>query len=325
MILHQDLWEKFSRYYYTEEKNERNHAVVSRFKILCSFFGDKEFNREGLTDFLSMMEEKDLEFSYLNNFIKTAKAIAKCFKIPGFDDYKYYDVHLTRNFRVLTYEQIKQIAEKKMSYSRNEEEINYRMRCIIYFVGVMGTRGGETLKLQWENFLSDPIPCVWFPEKITKTTERFCPLPQWLYGDILKLPRGDTVFSLKNTQNLTRDIKARGEACGIENLTTRDLRRSSVNNKLRAGVDLDIVGKFHGHASPATTYRYYTVVEILQMSDNLTLCDPMFMQEPTAGDIHKRLRSLIDKRYKPIKHADKILEAIEKLKQDYRPFLPLPA
>lgn len=59
-----------------------------------------------------------------------------------------------------------------------------------------------------------------------------------------------------STQTVYDVLRRRSGQSGLSPLTPHDMRRSFVTDLLKAGVDLALVQKMAGHASPATTARY---------------------------------------------------------------------
>jgi integrase len=318
MKLKPDLWDKLSSYLFIEKKLKKNHSLISRFKILCNHFQDKDFTKDNFNFFLGEMQKKGYNSSYMDNFIKSAKHIARCFKIDGFEDYSYFDENKSQNVRTLSKEEIRKVAEYKIPYARDKEEINYRMKCLILTLGVVGSRISETLSLLSSDILiNENNHYIHFRAETTKTNEeRFCPIPKWLYELLMKLPYTDTVFAFKHSQGVLDDINRRTQAVLGIHIKTHWLRYSSVNNKIRDGVPLVWVAKYHGHKKVETTYKHYLLIALKEMADVLATYDSDFQAEQNHEMIVERIRGFLTKaigqKYNPLFIGEAMRE-IEKL------------
>lgn len=312
-------WQALSTYLYTDRKMARNHSHLSRFKILCKNFAEKEFTRENFTLFLQSLQERNSKNSYLNSYIKIAKSVARCFKIDGFEDYTYFKEFTNKDFPYLTNEDIEKLAIHYVAYYRDADVINFRMRCLIFTLGIVGGRITETLKLRKsdigiEEIEGKKIAYMRFRAETTKTSQdRVCPIPQWLYNDLLKLPDADTLFNTKHSQTVYEDVKRRATEIKLEKKVWNHLfRYSSINNKLRAGMSLVDVSKFHGHANVTTTQKYYVLVALSTMAESLSL-DYFYKEDLSFLDANVKARKSLAKIYNMKQYKHYVVESEEEI------------
>lgn len=281
------LWEDLEPFlkYRRNLSTSTIRGYKNRYDMFLRWFGDKEFNANNFDKLLSEYEKLGRSASWRNNCLKLVKHIAAYLKIKEeFEEYSYLDDHSGQPENVLTPEQIKQLAEAKIKYLRfkNRKE---KHRALIYFLGNIGSRIDETLKLEWSDIQPDEkTSIIHFRKEITKTKkERFCPTPKWLLTMVLALPHEDKyVFSKIAAANFRRDLELRRKLCKIPfHVTPHTFRDSSINNKLEVDIPLQEVTALHGHATTNTTYKYYVKIQAKNLAKNLKKHDPAYYQDQT--------------------------------------------
>ena len=260
----------------------QNHK--SRYKVLQGYFADKEFTPNNFDRFLFEGEKSGKSSSWQNNFIKLVKHLAAYLgRSSEFADYKYLDDHSGHPENVLTPEQIKAIAEVEMNY-RYSKNRNNKFPALIYFLANLGSRIGETLKLEWDDIKQDDVPMIHFRKEITKTAkERFVPIPKWLLKMVLELPHDNKfIFSLMDPSNIRKELALRAKMAGISfPVTPHTFRDSSINNKLEFDIPLQEVTALHGHSTTNTTYKYYVKIQAKNLARNLNKHDPAYFEDQT--------------------------------------------
>ncbi len=298
-------WDSFKTYLLTDRKLSANNIerIKSSFTILCRYFDEKslQFNRDNFNSFIETLLSKNYSKSYINTFIKYAKHLDRFLKKEELTDYTYFK-ETERLVDYLTPEEITKLALCKIKYRKFKKFRNERMSCLIFFLGCVGSRISETLSLKKSDFLSSPEPMVYFRSETTKGNKpRYCIIPKWLFYKIMALPdEKGVIFGFEETV-INDDLKLRAKKCGItKNVYAHLFRHSSINNKLTAGMPLEIVTNYHGHSSTSTTYKYYIHIQQKQMAEYLYMYDPFFRQGLTYEALCKKIKDtlakMIDKR-----------------------------
>lgn len=264
------------------ELSLKNHK--SHFKILQTWFEDKEFNQINFSSYLAQIEESGKSASYENNAIKFVKHLSYYLGIPEeFRDFKYVAERTTKEKFTLTNQQIEKLAEAVIPYAHFKDR-KQKHRALIYFLGHIGSRIEETLLLEWRDIIDGDVPMIHFREETTKTKrERFCPIPRFLLDMIRELPQTDArIFPKIDQSNFRVDLKKRCKKIGLDkNVTCHTFRDSSINNKLSYGVPIQEVASYHGHVNIATTYKYYAIIEAQKIAQTFYHLDPTFQQDQT--------------------------------------------
>lgn len=280
------------------------------------------FNRTNFNKFIYFLQKESKQNGehysthYINNFLKLAKHLDLFLGTNELKIYKHFvsDKDTVLPGDTLTPSKIKKLAHVRMKYSRMSKLKNQKMEALILFLGIVGSRIGETLQLQREWIQNNGHPTVYFPKQITKTKkERWCVIPKHLYKLLIALPENPdgTLFGLYDTSGINEDLKMRAEKCGIQKRVFCHLfRYSSINNKLEAGIPLEIVTAYHGHSTTTITYKYYARLQMQKAADIFYLYDPFFMSELDFEVISDR----------SFKSVEKLLEKKEyKKKTEYDP------
>lgn len=269
--------------------------LKSRYYSLCEAFKDTPFTRDTFNQFILSLQDKKLKNGTVNGYIKIAKHVDKFFKFNVLQDYTYFK-ESRPVVEFLTKEEIELLAQCQMNYPRDPYRGD-KMRLIIYFLAIVGSRIGETLQLTKKDLINSPLPCVHFRAETTKTQqERYCPIPQWLYDGLQALPDDTLLFGVKDDSNIQQDLKLRAEKVGIKKRVYLHLfRHSSIMHKLNNGMPLFSVAKYHGHSSTDTTYKFYTTVALQEMADTLSTYDPFFKQSQTFEMVSDRIKKYLEK------------------------------
>jgi len=286
-------WEELEPFLSKDCKQSKGSLPSHRgkFRQLQLWFQEKDFTRSNFTLFLEDREKINGDKNpTLNNCIKFVKHLAKYVSnkyqinelYDQFKDYTYFEDDPVQPTNYLTHAQIARLAETRIKYFRYKNK-KYKNKALIYFLGHVGSRIDETLKLEWRDIIYDDIPMIHFRKEITKTKkERFCAIPKWLLKMISKLPRdNEKIFSV-DLWRFREDLVLRGELCKIPfRVTPHTFRDSSINNKLTAGMPIQEVAEYHGHVNIETTFRYYTRIQAKKLAQSLRKYDPAFKDDQT--------------------------------------------
>jgi integrase/recombinase XerD len=300
-------WDRFKTYLLIEKKQSASNVekrISSAFKLFTNYFdtNNLEWSRENFNAFISYLLERRHKPSYINFYIKVAKHFDRFLKTSELEGYTYFKENHDSLVETLTPEEITALAECRVKYVRLKKEKSLRMRALILFLGIVGSRISETLSLKRTDLISNPHPMVYFRPEITKSGKgRYCVIPPYLYGLLLGLPESQTIFNLEET-SFNEDLKVRARKCNIKKRVYAHLfRHSSINNKLASGMPLELVTNYHGHASTATTYKYYIHLQQKQMVEALYMYDPFFKKGLTYDALCDRVKEtvsrIVDKRF----------------------------
>lgn len=301
MKITQEHWDHLKRYLIYDRKikdNKNNIDILhSRFAIMCRYFADKEFTRENFRGFLEYMREKGYTTAYCNQFIRMAKHIDKLYQLQELSDFTLYPKQ-AKYVDVLTDDEMVDLAEAKIPYPRESEEINTKYRVLIYVMYYTGARINEILQLQWHDLLTEPCYAIVFNQ--TKINEmRLAPIPVSLYRDLRRLPHySGYIFTNRNghpldvtTVNYT--LKKKAVLIGLKKRVYNHLfRHSFINLMLRNGAKIHEVSRLVGHKTLETTNQHYVHLMVAELNDVLHTYHPALKKHQTIDTITKRIREL---------------------------------
>lgn len=278
------------------KKNE--DRMKSRYRVLCSYFEDKEFTRTNFLGFLEYMLDKGYSKAYMNVLITMAKHLDKHFGINELQDFTRYPKE-DKFVDVFTADEFKALADVELPYRREARETNAKYRALVYILFYTGARINEVLELRWDDVRETPFPVVIFNQ--SKIYElRYAPIPLSLYVDLQHLPHySGYVFSNKDGIPMDRTtvsdaLKQRAIACGISKRTHPHLlRHSFINIMLRNGAGLEQVSRLVGHKTLETTNRHYVHMMIEELNDVLHTYHPDLKKHQTIETITKRVREML--------------------------------
>lgn len=275
------------------------NTLRSRYRMLVKCMRGMDFNRDNFTICVQEMKESGYSDQSINNFIKLAKHIDRLYKINELQDYTYFAKTYTPKV-VLKFEEIEKMAELDIEYDRDRELKNKRYRAVILTLFYTGARINEVLHLKWSDMTSENVPCVILNQ--TKIKElRYAPIPEFLYEEILHLPRyGDYIFAVTTGHCVTRqtvsiDLKRRAEELGItKKVHNHIIRHSFVNFMLRSGAKMEQVQMMVGHKSIETTQKYYYHTMVEELSQTLYAYHPSLKKMQTKEIIEKKAHDLLN-------------------------------
>lgn len=259
-------WDSFSRYLFYERKMSRSKSSVgalkSRFKILTTYFSDKEFTKENFNDFIAHLESRHASPSYINNYIKMAKHIDKFLKLNQMGDYTYFFEKENKDKQPFTEEEVNKISEVVLPYQKASQELNYRDKVLIQFAFLTGFRKSEIRNLTWDDVRNAPIPHI--IARDTKNHEdHHLAVCQALYDMVMRLPhKSEYVFTTYRGSQISETevnvmLKKRTSVCKInKNATMHVLRYSRGTDLWRKGFGKDQIAKYLNHKNINTTSRY---------------------------------------------------------------------
>lgn len=307
MRLEAEYIQKLKTYlFYDRKHSSAGHNVQnveSRYKILCNWFGEKEFNRENFTKFMQYLQEKGYSNNTCNNFIKIGKHIDKLFKLNELQDYTYFQKPYVP-VDILTADEIERMSEVNIQYGENAKEKNNLYKAIIVTLFLTGARINEILTLKWEDLKKYPVPLLILNQ--TKINEiRYAAIPQSLHNLLYGLPRYSAyIFSFPDGRAVDRrqvgdDLKRRARACKVrKEVYNHVFRHSFINFMRRSGTPIEVVSRMVGHKSIETTQRHYVHTMVEELSDALHEHHPYLKKKQTFHIIAKRgkhmLQSFID-------------------------------
>jgi integrase len=142
-------------------------------------------------------------------------------------------------------------------------------RVIVLTALKTGMRWGEITKLKRKqsgnsNYVDFDNDVIFVHESLSKSNKsRYVPLSPSLKEELLKLPKQegtDYIFWNPKTDHRVRSIRDAFDVAltkaGIEDFHFHDLRHTFASQLVRNNVDLYVVQKLLGHASPKMTQRY---------------------------------------------------------------------
>jgi integrase len=128
-----------------------------------------------------------------------------------------------------------------------------RDRTLVHLLLVTGLRRAEACSVTWNDYTGQALRVTGKGNK-----QRVVPLPHWVCRD-LRMPAVATganrIFPISPSRVWAILREASFEA-GIAPVSPHDLRRTYATRLLDAGVDLAMVQRLMGHASPTTTSGY---------------------------------------------------------------------
>lgn len=224
-----------------------------------------EFNRDNFSKFISDLKDKKYSYSYINRFINLGKHVDKYFHLNQIQDYTYFRENQVIPKEVLTPQEIEQLANVRIDYTKKSDYINQRQKALILLLGLTGCRIGEALSLLYSDIHASPSYVIF---RDTKNGEdRIVPISQNLYDLLMDLPKmSDYLFSsqrggLLEQQQVNLDIKRRAEAVGRKKRVWCHLfRHSYITTMLERGVDALHVAHLVGHKDLKNTVRYQTAL-----------------------------------------------------------------
>ncbi len=273
------------------------HTMRSRYRLLCNYFAERDFNRDNFVSFMEYMQEKGYSNAYCNIFITMAKHIDKYYKLKELEDFTLYPKE-QKLVEVLTAEEMVALAETPLPYTRLAEEKNAIMRGVIYTLFYTGARINEVLYLRWEDMRESPIPLLVFNQ--TKINElRYAPIPKTLYDDLTALPHLSGYIFVRhdghplNDTTVGQTLKKKADIIGIKKRVYNHLfRHSFINIMLRGGAKLHEVSRLVGHKSIETTNQHYVHVMIEELNDVLNAYHPSLKKSQTIDTLTKRIREM---------------------------------
>lgn len=307
MKLKLDDLEQLKTYLFYDRKHSTSvhnvQSMESRYRMLCSWFEEKEFSRTNFTKFMQYLQQKGYSNNTCNNFIKLAKHIDKLYKLNELQDYTYFQKpHMP--IEVLTADEIERIANVTIPYLEEDKAKNKLFQALIYTLFLTGARINEILTLKWVDLQKNPVPLLVVNQ--TKVNElRYATIPDSLFKLLTGLPHHSAfIFTNSEGKPLDRryvcdDLKRRAKACKIRKDVYNHLfRHSFINIMLRAGAPIYLVSEMVGHKSIETTQKHYVHTRIEEMSDTLHQHHPYVRKNQTLDHIAKRgasmLKSFID-------------------------------
>ena len=305
MKLRPQLWPALESYLFLDIKLSRNRAaylaVKSRFNILAQNFTKRDFNRQTCTTFMGEMQEKGYASSHINNMIKIAKHVDKYLGLNELQDFTYFREEI-KHVAVLTPEEIYQMANVVIPYTKEPDLVNERQRLLILFLATTGCRISEALNLTTADFLDTPPHVIFRATKNGDT--RAVPIANFLHSACLRLGTGrNFIFSSYrgehlDLQQINLDLKRRAKACHITKpVYCHVFRHSYITTMLQAGVDALDVAVIVGHHDPKTTLRYKNSV----LTHYAAIIDthPLLRRSITLDIIGKRVKDMVGRLIDP--------------------------
>lgn len=302
-----EQWEPFLKFLLISRKFSPKKGAVqaekSRFLVFCRYFLDKDFNLSNFESMLGDFRARGLKDSTLNKYVTMGKNICRFKELDFLRDFTYFKESHKPPLEVLSPEDIKGMAEVKMSYQRDERFINQRDKTLIYLLGLTGCRIDEALSLKFKDIHGSTPQYLCFRQ--TKNHEdRYVPVTSFLYDLLVNMPRdSENVFiscrggKLEN-QQVNEMLKRRAWEAGIKfNVYCHLLRHSYITTMIQQGVDWFELSQLVGHKDPKTTMRYYHSLlsrkfEIVQMHP---LLKPQMSWSLMTESLKRQVDKIVDK------------------------------
>lgn len=297
MFLDLNNWNGFSAYLTIDKKIKVDLAIKSRYRILCEFFVDKSFTRENFNVFILQLKQSKKKEAYLNKFISLAKHIASFHKILGFSDYTYFH-EKQELYEPLTPDEIKKLAEVVVPYSPRghynkeySDRLNLRNKSLVYLLGTSGLRIAEALSLKWSEVCPEYIHIL----ETKNGEERLVPIAPFVYELLQQLPKNDTVFGVKNHQEINLDLKRRRNVIELKKDVWCHLLRHSFATTMLFDADCDplMLAKIMGHKSTTSTMRYDK--RNIRAMSNALAAHPLLKQTLTFEAIKCKVKEIASK------------------------------
>jgi len=262
-----NMWVTFRTYLLTDKKlSDKKKNIENcryRFERIQQYFSDKDFTRENFNGFIYDLKQKGYKSSYINGFIKLAKHLDRFLKLDNLQDYTYFK-EARNNYEILTPDEMRQLAEVDMKYSKyvwNKEYKEKRNKALIYLLATTGMRIGEVLTLEWTDVYESPWGTVAHirTENAKNGEERHVPIPKKAALYVHDLPKlSKLVFNLEDDKNLTSDLQKRVERIGLKKKVWWHLFRHSYITHMRVDKEWDsqLLMKITGHKDPKSMFRY---------------------------------------------------------------------
>ena len=282
-----------------DRKLKLTSSVRSVLSFIINHFGDDPITRESFTRLLYEKKKSGIRACSLNNYIKLMKHIGKFLQTEEFEDYSYFKETEDRVQDVLTKDEIDELANVYVDYSKFPAEVNLRFKCFIYFLYQTGCRLSEIQYFKWK-FLHEDF--VIFPADITKThKQREVPIQKGLFSLLEMLPkRSEYVFGDRHgkpmtQQYLSRALFLRAEAVGIKKrVNPHTFRHTFITTLVENNMPISMIASLCGHASIETTHKYYVHIHIQQLRDALYNAHPSFKRNVTLDMLRKKLKDSIE-------------------------------
>ncbi|OGV97488.1 hypothetical protein A2W24_05965 [Microgenomates group bacterium RBG_16_45_19] len=305
MLVTQIDGDKFQQFLYTEKGLSRNptshNSNTARFRLIQKFLVNLEWEKENFRDLISGMEERGNKPSTINKIITMGKYIDEYLGSDTTKGFKYRRERVAKIDNLLTPQEIRQLAEIQIAYSKFRGYINDRQKTLIMLLGTTGCRISEALNLTWDEVYLNPKPHVVF--LLTKNGEdRKVPIGDEVYRLVQTLPHmGKNVFfscrqGIYNLQQNNLDLKRRAKLCHINKRIYNHLfRHSFISTMLEIGTSESDVMKLVGHHDYKSLLRYKN--SQLDYYSGVIRFHPLLNSEITWKERTHQLSELIHKIY----------------------------
>lgn len=212
-------------------------ADKSRFKIIRKWFLDKEWNERNFLGLITHLKKLGRKQGTLNKYISMGKNLDHFLNTNVTRLVKSKKEKLPEIKDVLSVDEIKQLVNVKIDYSRDNNFISSRQKVLIAFISITGCRIGEALDLTWNYIYNAPQTYVRFID--TKNGEsRNSIINQELYDAIISLSRrSEYIFCSSkgkhlNSQVINHDLKRRSKKLNMKKNVHPHLFRHSLVTEL---------------------------------------------------------------------------------------------
>lgn len=326
MKLSSNLWDRLQQFLIVREKHSPKAGSIqadkARFKGLCEYFTDKEFNLENFDIFVASKLAKGNANSTVNNFIKMAKTVERMLGLNEIQDYSYFPETSTEIVDLLTSDEIVKLAELEVPYSKMGDKINQRQKALIMLLGTTGCRINEALELRYTDIHEDPYT-VYFRD--TKNHhDRRVPIGEDIYKMLVGIPQeSEKVFvsgrgGYLQHQQINNDLKRRAKMLGIEKRMYCHLfRHTFITTMLELGASDSDVMRIVGHERHETLMKYKHsmighYVEVVNMHPLLRK-NMSWAQQATS--VKASIEKLVDKRFNRVSVIEENEELIIRIKK----------
>lgn len=282
---------------------------ICRFRVIDSWFKNKELTQENVEKFFLHLKEKGLKNNSLNTYQFAFRKLVLYCKDRGissnfFEGFKSFK-KTKPQIDIFTHEEIEKIINTKFTYGKFHGKscdfLDFRFRTMTMFLAYTGCRYSEAGELKIK-FLDISAGKATFVD--TKTNQnRTVYFTEPLKSNLAELVKGrkpdDRVFrnSMETQVQVTdfsADLKKRAKAAGVTKRTfPHNFRHSYITHMLEAGVPITEVATLVGHKDIQTTYSTYMHLADKTL-ERAAMRHPMVRKNIDPAEVIKELKETIE-------------------------------
>lgn len=246
---------------------------MSRFRIIRTWFANKELTKENVETFLLELKQNGLRNNSLNTYNFALRHLRDYCKDRGmpsdfFDGFKSFRKNRA-DIVIFTIEEIEKILNTTLTYGkfrgRDVSFLDFRYRVLTAFLACTGCRYSEAAELKIKRLDLSAGKARFVNTKNNENRTIYYVEP--LISDLKKITEGTDPdnFVFRNAMerhikvsDYSADLKRRARAAGVTKRTfPHNFRHSYITHMLEAGVPITEVASLVGHKDIRTTYSTY--------------------------------------------------------------------